>query len=161
MLARLLLADVGARPALLVSGSVSAFTCSAVSDPCLRRYVRRAGVLLLLLVPEIVGGDHGALECARCCTCSARSRSAYREGEGAVRWRKTKRKKKDVREKRKGKETKPAQVPGERGSHELEHVAAGGVLLHDRTARGACFLLGSGRAPRFCVLCVRLRAPSS
>ena len=31
--------------------------CSAVSDPCLRRYVRRAGVLLLLLlVRETVRG---------------------------------------------------------------------------------------------------------
>ena len=30
--------------------------CSAVSDPCLRRYVRRAGVLLLVLLREIVRG---------------------------------------------------------------------------------------------------------
>ena len=30
--------------------------CSAVSDPCLRRSVRRAGALLLMLVREIVRG---------------------------------------------------------------------------------------------------------
>ena len=69
--------------------------CSAVSDPCLRRSVRRAGALLLMLVREIVRGvfvgacvDVQLLSDSTACRGPPRAPGAGREERGPRgRWR--------------------------------------------------------------------------